>query len=194
MVADNLALALSNLHLRARLQQQAIRDPLTGLFNRRYLDETLERELQRAERHQHPISIIMIDIDHFKRFNDIYGHHAGDLLLQAVGQFLRTHTRGEDIACRYGGEEFVLVLPEASLEEARRRAEHIRTAMKHIFVEHNGQMLGGNTISLGVAVFPTHGTTADYLIDEADRALYQAKGAGRNCVVVATDASQHTLG
>jgi diguanylate cyclase (GGDEF)-like protein/PAS domain S-box-containing protein len=189
MVADNLALALSNLQLRARLQQQAIRDSLTGLFNRRYLDETLQREIQRAERHQHPIGIIMLDIDHFKRFNDIYGHHAGDILLQAVGEFLRTHTRGEDIACRYGGEEFVLVLPEASLEETRRRAEHIRTAMKHIFVEHNGQMLGGNTISLGVAVFATHGITADAVIDAADRALYRAKDAGRDCVAVA-NASQ----
>jgi diguanylate cyclase (GGDEF)-like protein len=175
------------------LQQQAIRDSLTGLFNRRYMDETLEREMQRAERHQHPIGIIMLDIDHFKRFNDIYGHHAGDLLLQAVGRFLRTHTRGEDIACRYGGEEFILVLPEASLEETRRRAEHIRTAMKHIFVEYSGQMLGGNTISLGAAVFPDHGTTADSLIDEADRALYRAKDAGRDCVVLATDATQHAI-
>jgi diguanylate cyclase (GGDEF)-like protein/PAS domain S-box-containing protein len=194
MVADNLALALSNLQLRARLQQQAIRDSLTGLFNRRYLDETLEREMQRAERHQHSIGLIMIDIDHFKRFNDIYGHQVGDLLLQAVGQFLRTHTRGEDIACRYGGEEFILALPEASLEETRRRAEHVRTAMKHIFVEYSGKMLGGNTISLGVAVFPTHGKTARSLIDEADRALYRAKAAGRDCVIVAADAASHTVG
>jgi diguanylate cyclase (GGDEF)-like protein len=194
MVADNLALALSNLHLRARLQQQAIRDSLTGLFNRRYMDETLEREIQRAERHQHPIGVIMLDIDHFKRFNDIYGHHAGDLLLQAVGRFLRTHTRGEDIACRYGGEEFILVLPEASLEETRRRAEHIRTAMKHIFVEYSGQMLGGNTISLGAAIFPDHGTTADNLIDEADRALYRAKDAGRDCVMLAANTTQQTIG
>jgi diguanylate cyclase (GGDEF)-like protein/PAS domain S-box-containing protein len=168
------------------LKQQAIRDGLTGLHNRRYLDETLPRELQRAERQKQPVGIIMLDIDHFKRFNDTYGHDAGDTLLRAVGAVLQEHTRGDDIVCRYGGEEFMLVLPGASLAATQQRAEELRTEVQALMVEHGGQALAQVTVSLGVAGFPAHGTTADSLIRAADQALYQAKRGGRNRVEVGT--------
>ncbi len=188
IVARQVSLALTNLTLREQLQQQAIRDPLTGLYNRRYLDATLPRELQHADRHGHAVAVVMLDIDHFKRFNDTYGHDAGDTLLREVGSFLQAHTRGEDIACRYGGEEFMLVLPGASLEATLLRTETIRTDIRVLTVEHQGQPLAGVTASLGVAVFPGHGTSADILIRTADQALYQAKRTGRDCVVVAEEA------
>jgi diguanylate cyclase (GGDEF)-like protein/PAS domain S-box-containing protein len=191
MVADHLALALSNLQLRARLQDQAIRDALTGLFNRRYMDETLKRELQRAERHNHSLGVIMLDIDHFKWFNDTYGHKAGDVLLHSLGTFLQTSTRGEDIVCRYGGEEFTLILPEATLEDTWRRAEQLRLEVKHLSVEHNTHLLGAITVSLGVAVYPNHGDTFDAVLQEADTALYQAKMSGRDRVMVAAVPKPH---
>lgn len=183
MVAAHVAMALNNLALRDRLQQQAIHDSLTGLYNRRYLDETLPRELQRGERHRQPVGIIILDIDHFKRFNDTYGHDAGDTLLRVVGSFLQTHTRGEDIACRYGGEEFVLMLPGASLKDTRQRAEQLRQGIERLQVWHQQQVLDTVTVSLGIAVFPVHGTTAEVLIKRADTALYAAKAAGRNCII-----------
>jgi diguanylate cyclase (GGDEF)-like protein/PAS domain S-box-containing protein len=167
------------------LQEQTIRDPLTGLHNRRYLDEALSRELQRAERHNQSISIIMIDVDHFKRFNDTYGHDAGDMLLQAVSTFLQHNTRGEDTVCRYGGEEFTLVLPGTSHEDARQRAEELRAGIQALVVTHQGQTLDGITASLGIAIFPTHGITADAKFRAADQALYQAKYSGRNQVAMA---------
>jgi diguanylate cyclase (GGDEF)-like protein/PAS domain S-box-containing protein len=167
------------------LQEQAIRDPLTGLYNRRYLDETLPRELQRATRQGQPVGVIMLDIDHFKRVNDTYGHNVGDTLLRAVGAFLQHNTRGEDIACRYGGEEFTLVLPGASPEDACQRAEDLRVGIQALAVAHQGQTLDMVTASLGVAIFRMHGTTADALVSAADEALYQAKHSGRNRVVMA---------
>ncbi|NJP07916.1 MAG: diguanylate cyclase [Chloroflexaceae bacterium] len=183
-VARQIALALTNLTMREQLQHQATRDALTGLYNRRYLDETLPRELQRAERQNDAVSVIMMDIDHFKRFNDTYGHDAGDTLLRAIGAFLQHNTRGDDIACRYGGEEFTVVLPCASLENAWKRAEELRIGIEMLMVVHQEQPLGAVTSSLGVAVFPVHGTTADALIKAADQALYQAKQSGRNRVMI----------
>jgi diguanylate cyclase (GGDEF)-like protein len=183
-VARQGALALSNLNLRERLQQQAIRDGLTGLFNRRYLDETLPREVQRAEREGQSVGVIMLDIDHFKRFNDTYGHDAGDVLLRAVGVFLKNNTRNEDIICRYGGEEFTLVLPRASLDNTRARAEYLREGVKSLVVQYQGQVLDAVTASLGIAIFPDHGSTADRVVKAADEALYQAKRSGRDRVVV----------
>ncbi len=168
----------------AHLRQLSIRDPLTGLFNRRYLDETLPRELQRAIRQRQSIGVIMLDIDHFKQCNDTYGHDAGDTVLRTIGDFLQSHTRGADIACRYGGEEFTLVLPGATLEATRQRAEEIHTGVKRLSVSHHERRLNTVTISVGVAVFPNHGATADMLIKAADRFLYQAKRAGRDRVVV----------
>jgi diguanylate cyclase (GGDEF)-like protein len=169
------------------LQEQAIRDPLTGLHNRRYLDKILPCELHRAERAGQPVGVIMLDIDHFKRFNDTYGHDAGDTVLRAVGTFLQQHTRGADIACRYGGKELTLVLPGASLAATQQRAEELRAGIQSLGVKHDGQALAQVTISLGVAVFPEHGVSADDIIRAADQALYEAKHSGRNCVVVAQD-------
>ncbi len=185
-VADYLALAIANLQLREHLQNQAIRDALTGLFNRRYLDETLQRELQHAARHQRPVGVIMLDVDHFKQFNDRFGHKGGDALLQALGAFLQQHIRSEDIACRYGGEEFMLILPEATLKDTQIRAEQLRAGVAQLRITHEQQQLDTVTISLGVAGFPTHGSTTATLIGAADAALYRAKTSGRNRVISAT--------
>jgi diguanylate cyclase (GGDEF)-like protein/PAS domain S-box-containing protein len=185
-VVDQMALALSNLRLRETLRGQAIRDPLTGLFNRRYLEETLERELNRAERSQRPFGVIMLDLDHFKRFNDTFGHAAGDAVLRELGRFLEDQTRGGDIACRYGGEEFTLILPECPLDSTLRRAEQFREGVKRLEVQHRGQLLGAITISLGVANYPDHGRTGDVLLQRADAALYRAKREGRDRVIAAT--------
>lgn len=183
IVAEHLVLALTNLRMRERLRDLAIRDALTGLFNRRYLDETLVRELRRAQRQQHKVGVIMLDIDHFKQFNDTYGHDAGDTLLREMAIFLQKHIRSDDIACRYGGEEFMLILPGASLDDTQRRALDLRTGVKRLEVQHNGQWLGRVTISVGVAVFPDHGSTDDEIIKAADKALFLAKRRGRDQVM-----------
>jgi diguanylate cyclase (GGDEF)-like protein/PAS domain S-box-containing protein len=185
-VAEQIGLAIANLHLRETLQHQSIRDPLTGLFNRRYLEEVLEREVVRAQRNQGQLGVIMLDVDHFKRFNDTYGHDAGDLVLQAIGQLLRNHMRGSDVACRYGGEELTIVLSDIGLTETQKRAEEIRKAIAHLHIPMQGAVLGDITASLGVASFPAHGVTGTSLIKAADEALYRAKAAGRNQVLVAT--------
>jgi diguanylate cyclase (GGDEF)-like protein/PAS domain S-box-containing protein len=183
-LAEHLALALANLRLRETLRVQSIRDPLTGLFNRRYLEESLERELRRAARNKRTLGTIMLDLDDFKTYNDTFGHEAGDTLLRELGNFLKSNIRGEDIACRYGGEEFALILPEASIEGTRQRAEQLREGVKHLEVQHRGQSLGGVTLSVGVAMFPEHGTTTDDILRAADAALYQAKATGRDRVVI----------
>lgn len=176
--------------LQVKLQEQAVRDSLTGLFNRRYLEETLQREIARAYRSGRPLGIVMIDIDHFKELNDTHGHRAGDAALQALGQLLAANTRGGDMACRYGGEEFVLALPGATLEVAHERAEHLRQAVEAMRVEFAGTTLS-LTISAGIAAYPMHGERADQVLDNADQALYQAKNAGRNhCVVRAVRAAR----
>lgn len=183
-VAEHTALALANLKLTETLRSQSIRDPLTGLFNRRYMEESLEREMRRAVRSRQPVGIIMIDLDHFKEFNDTYGHDAGDALLRMVGQMLQRGVRAEDIACRYGGEEFTLILPEASLLEAAQRAEYLRQAVKQLPVLHRKQTLSPVTFSAGVAVYPDHGPTAEAVLRAADMALYHAKARGRDRVSV----------
>jgi diguanylate cyclase (GGDEF)-like protein len=183
-VAEQIALALSNLKLRETLRQQSVRDPLTGLYNRRFLEETLDRELARLERKNLPLSLIMIDVDNFKNFNDTFGHEAGDAVLRDLGGVLQRHVRGGDIACRYGGEEFTIVLPEASLEIGRQRAEMLREAARELRLVHDGKSLGAVTLSLGVACFPEHGRRREHLLQVADAALYEAKNGGRNRVVV----------
>lgn len=183
-LAANLALALSNLELRETLKQQAIRDSLTGLFNRRYMEESLERELGRAERRGTSLVVIMIDLDHFKQLNDVNGHAAGDAVLRELGAFFQANIRTEDIACRYGGEEFVLILPDTTLEDAGRRADEIRQAFRKIDVRYNGQTLDINSMSLGVAAFPHHGKSVDDVLQSADAALYNAKALGRDRVVI----------
>jgi diguanylate cyclase (GGDEF)-like protein/PAS domain S-box-containing protein len=184
-ITEQVAMALSNLKLRETLRQQSIRDTLTGLFNRRYLDETLAREIERARRQDQSIGIIMLDIDNFKRFNDTYGHPAGDLLLTALGQFLQAQVRREDIACRYGGEEFTLILPGAALELTHERAEQLRVNVHALQVAVAGDALAAITLSLGVAVFPAHGDNGPTVLRAADAALYQAKEQGRDRVALA---------
>jgi diguanylate cyclase (GGDEF)-like protein len=185
-VAEHLALALANFRLRDTLRNLSVRDPLTGLFNRRYLEESLEREVRRAVRHRLPLGLIVIDVDHFKRFNDAHGHGAGDDLLQDISRFLQGSVRGEDIVCRYGGEEFVIVLPEATLAAAEARAEQLRHGVEQLSVVPRGQPTKWPvTISLGVSAFPDHGSRPGTLVRAADAALYRAKALGRNCVVPA---------
>ncbi len=187
------ALLQANLHLQdqlseirqlqEKLRDQAIRDGLTGLFNRRYLDETLDRELSRAQREGYPIALVMIDIDFFKKLNDTYGHQAGDEMLKELGNLLLKGTRIADVPCRYGGEEFMLVLPNMSLAAATERAEAWRQSFKALRVTF-GQFELQTTISIGIAAFPGHGKNRDDLIEAADRALYAAKHGGRDRVVV----------
>src|SRR5690606_31677351 len=148
------------LSLRERLRLQSIRDPLTGLFSRRYLEESAARELARCERRDCPLSLLMLDIDHFKAFNDLHGHAGGDALLARFGKLLAEHSRGEDIACRYGGEEFTLILPEAPAEAALQRAEAIRAAVGGMRVRHMDRELPKVTVSIGVATFPADGDSA----------------------------------
>ena len=183
--AEHIALALANLDLRETLRNQSIRDPLTGLYNRRYMEESLQREMFRASRKQRPVGAILIDLDHFKRTNDMFGHEAGDTLLREVGNLLQQQARKEDIVCRYGGEEFLLILPETTLDVLQKRAEHLRTAIKALHVSHHGQPLNALTMSVGVAAFPDHGLSAESLLQAADSAMYRAKQEGRDRVVVA---------
>jgi diguanylate cyclase (GGDEF)-like protein len=177
-------LSLSNLRLREKLREEAIHDILTGVFNRRYLEETLPRELYQAQRRNSPLCIAMLDLDHFKQFNDTFGHSAGDALLREVGQILRVNLRKSDISCRYGGEEFVLVLPDSSLEDTRQRMEEICWLVKNLQVWHRNKQLGAITMSVGVAGSSEHITTVSELLRAADNALYAAKQAGRDRVVV----------
>jgi diguanylate cyclase (GGDEF)-like protein len=164
------------------LRNQSIRDSLTGLFNRRYLEESLELECSRAERSKDPISVVMLDVDHFKRFNDTFGHDAGDIVLKHIGEILRRSIRQGDVACRFGGEEFVLVLPGTGAAEALAVAERIRQSAQKLEVVYRSQSLGRITVSLGVAVYPIAGETPAELIEAADQTLYKAKNAGRDRV------------
>jgi diguanylate cyclase (GGDEF)-like protein len=189
-VAEHVGLALSNLMLRSDLRQLSIHDPLTGLFNRRYMEETFEIEIRRAERTGHSIGVIMLDLDHFKGFNDKFGHAAGDHVLRSLGTLLRTNLRAGDIACRYGGEEFVLILPDATEEVAAKRAEDIRQRASSLELRHQEDALGPITVSLGVAIHPTHGRSRTEILAAADAALYAAKAAGRNQVAIASGATE----
>jgi diguanylate cyclase (GGDEF)-like protein len=183
--SEQLSLALNNLRLQESLRQQSIRDPLTGLFNRRYLEESIEREVARCGRRGLPLSVMMFDVDHFKRFNDTHGHDGGDALLAALGKLIRGHCRTEDIACRYGGEEFTIILPEMPLQRAEERAQALRHAVEAMQVMHLKQPLSRVTSSIGLAAMPQHGSEAADLMRIADTALYAAKHGGRNRVEVA---------
>ncbi len=169
----------------ARLREQSIRDHLTGLFNRHYMEETLERELLRASRKQLPLGIIMLDVDDFKRFNDTRGHAAGDAILRELANLLLGHIRGGDVACRYGGDEFIIVLPDASRVVTCERAELICEYAKQIHLQFEGQTLQAVTLSLGVAGFPEDGSTSAAILRAVDAALYRAKREGSGRVIVA---------
>jgi diguanylate cyclase (GGDEF)-like protein/PAS domain S-box-containing protein len=183
-VSEAVKLSLSNLKLREKLRAEAIHDPLTGLFNRRYLEETLARELHRARRRNSPLCVAMLDLDDFKRFNDTFGHDAGDSLLRELGRLVRANVRKSDIPCRYGGEEFVLVLPDSELADAEQRVEQIRVLIKELQIPHGEQLLRALTVSAGVAQADKHSSDPNELLRAADQALYAAKNAGRNRVVV----------
>lgn len=181
---EAIKLSLASLRLRKTLQDQATSDPLTGLFNRRYLEDTLPRELHHAQRRDSPLCVVMLDLDHFKRFNDTFGHEAGDLMLRESSRVLRESLRKSDIACRYGGEEFALVLPDSSVANAYQRLEQIRIQFEALEVRHQGQLLAAMTFSAGIAAAPEHSWAPEELLRAADAALYAAKQAGRNCIVV----------
>ena len=182
IMAEHISLSLSNIKLRETLHNQSVRDPLTHAFNRRYMEETLVRELPRARRKGGHVGMLMLDIDHFKQFNDSHGHAAGDLILARLSVQLQSHVRGEDIVCRMGGEEFLMILPDANLEVTRLRAEAVRAAVETMSIEYNNSFLGPVSVSIGVAVFPEHGLNSKDVLHQSDRALYLAKKNGRNRV------------
>lgn len=187
-LAEHLALAVANMNLRETLRTQSIRDPLSGLFNRRYMEESLEREYRRALRKNASLAIVMIDLDHFKRFNDSYGHEAGDAVIRELAKVFQAQLRAEDIASRYGGEEFVLILPETDMKAAMECSERLLEAARAIHIQHYGQILEGITLSIGVACFPQNGTHLETLVHAADGALYRSKENGRNRATMAEDA------
>ena len=168
-----------------RLQEESIRDPLTGLYNRRYLEDVLERETRRAVRAEHGLGVIMLDLDHFKRFNDTYGHDTGDAVLRETAALFLKSVRAEDIVCRYGGEEFVIILPMAGFNTAYARAERIREKVHELNLLCRGEAVGKITVSAGVAGLPEHGLVPKELLKAADAALYRAKAEGRDRVVAA---------
>ena len=184
-VAGTLSLSIWNMRLRATLSEQATKDPLTGLFNRAFMEASLSREIGRAERNHSPIAVIMADIDHFKVFNDTYGHAAGDLVLTKVAEVFRNLLRRGDIACRYGGEEFTLILPECQLANARDLALALTQGIRELRFSHAGTQLPAVTISMGVSAYPAAGMLPRELLKAADLALYRAKQNGRDAVVVA---------
>lgn len=188
IVAEHIALAVANIRLRKRLLYMAQRDPLTGLFNRRYMRETMTQELSRADREDKPLSVMLFDLDHFKRVNDTFGHDAGDTVLQEVSRVVDGQLRTEDTACRYGGEEFLVVLSGLGHEDALARAEALRRAIDEHDIVHDGTEIAPVTCSIGVATYPLHATEAEKLISAADEALYHAKETGRNKVVGKTEA------
>jgi len=176
-------MAVATLNLRTKLENQSIHDPLTGLFNRHFMEISLERELARASRRSQMLAIFMLDVDHFKRFNDTYGHAAGDVALKSIAGIFTSRIRNEDIACRYGGEEFTIMLPDMTVPLAIERAEAIRRAVSVLHVPVGRDLIGEFSISIGIAVYPQDGETADLLLRRADMALYRAKREGRNRVV-----------
>ena len=184
-VAGQVGLSLASLQLRESLREQSIRDPLTGLFNRRFMQESLDRELLRAKRKGCPLAVVLLDIDHFKHFNDTFGHDAGDAVLRLVGETLRLHYRGEDVICRYGGEEFAIILPESEAEDAVKRSENLREAAKTLRARHLGNVLDAISVSIGIAAYPVHATTGEELLRLADSSLYQSKAMGRDRTTIA---------
>jgi diguanylate cyclase (GGDEF)-like protein/PAS domain S-box-containing protein len=191
--SEHIALALANLTLRETLHEQATHDNLTGLYNRHYLNARFEQELSRTQRSHTPLAVVMLDIDHFKRFNDTFGHAAGDHVLRELGKMVSHAGRTSDVACRYGGEEFILFMPETSSKVALERANEIREAVRNLHLEWEGHALGIVTLSAGVAAYPEHGNDADTLLRFADQALYRAKELGRDRVVLAPCGPRYAL-
>ncbi len=183
-LSEQISLGLTNLRVKNQLRHQAIRDPLTNLYNRRFMLEGFEQALHRAERHNYPLAVLMIDLDNFKNFNDTYGHKIGDLVLTEVAELYRTNLRLEDIACRFGGEEFCIICPDTGLKDAYALAEKLRVGVSELVLTDDQLRLSNVTISTGIAVYPNHASTSQQLLIEADKALYSAKKRGRNTTVV----------
>jgi diguanylate cyclase (GGDEF)-like protein len=184
--AEQISLAIANVKLRDQLRDQSIRDALTGMFNRRYLLETCRREFSRAARTGQSVSVLSIDVDNFKKFNDNHGHDAGDTVLRAVGDVMKSSFRDEDVPCRFGGEEFVVLLPGATAAVAAKKAEELRSKVESLVVRYVDGNLPRVTISVGVAAFPHSGDNPQAVLKAADEALYRAKDSGRNCVQIST--------
>jgi diguanylate cyclase (GGDEF)-like protein len=177
-------MSIATLNLRTKLENQSIRDPLTDLFNRHFMQISLERELSRANRRNQSLALFMLDVDHFKRFNDQHGHAAGDAALKAISEVFQSNTRAEDIACRYGGEEFTIILPDLNITTAHERAEGIRRAVAGLRIHFGREVANEFSVSIGIAIYPQDGESAEMLLQKADQALYRAKREGRNQVVV----------
>lgn len=182
---DNISLALANLQLRESLHSLSIHDSLTGLYNRRFMEEELDRETSHMARLNKKMAVAMIDIDHFKEYNDSYGHEAGDAVMKAIADLMHSFRHGSDIACRFGGEEFVVIMPEAGAEDAVHKMEEFRSSVARLRTKLNGQPLPATAVSVGLAIFPEHGHTPADLLKQADSALYHAKEMGRNRVELA---------
>lgn len=183
MCAEQISMAIANVRMRDQLREQSVRDPLTGMFNRRHMNETLRRFLEGSRRNGDPVSVLSIDVDHFKKFNDNHGHDAGDMVLQAVAEVLEQNVEGDEVACRPGGEEFAVLLPGLAPEAAVERAERIRRAIEAVQVHYGDGDLPRITISVGVAHAPQQALLVQDLLKIADEALYEAKANGRNQVV-----------
>jgi len=184
-LSEQISGALANIRLKNQLRNQAARDPLTNLYNRRFMLESFEQSLNRAERHERNLAVLMIDLDLFKQFNDRFGHEAGDMILKEVAKQFKENLRLEDIACRYGGEEFCIVCPDTGLREAFVLAEKLRDCISKQTLSFKSIELEPVTMSVGIAIFPNHAVTSEELMAQADKALYVAKRKGRNCTVVA---------
>jgi len=190
-LAEQISFALSNLRLKDKLRSQAIRDPLTNLYNRRFMMEAFEPALHRTERHENHLAVLMIDLDHFKKFNDKFGHEVGDFVLKNIAEEFKSNLRLEDIACRYGGEEFIVICPDTNLRDAYVLAEKLIACINGLCLSYDEENLGTITLSIGVAIYPNHAVSTQQLIIQADKALYAAKNRGRNCAVVAQANSRY---
>ena len=193
-VGDAISLSLANLRLRERLHSLSLHDPLTGLYNRRFMEEQIAREISRMGRLGKQLAVAMMDLDHFKDYNDNYGHDAGDAVLKQLARLAGGFRLGSDVVCRFGGEEFVIVLPEVTTENALRRLDKFRESMGRLTLHHHGDVLPPITVSIGVAMFPDHGASGEALLKQADKALYRAKKAGRNRVEMAEEAGTPRAG
>jgi diguanylate cyclase (GGDEF)-like protein/PAS domain S-box-containing protein len=184
--AGQIALSLASLLLREKLRDQSIRDPMTGLFSRRFMEESLDRELLRASRKKQLVSVLLLDLDHFKKFNDTFGHDAGDLVLRSVAELFRNFFRAEDVICRYGGEEFTIILPESTPQNAASRAKALSEEVKKLKLYSNGEALGAITVSVGIASFPEDALSTHELMRAAERCLYESRNSGPDALTAAT--------